>query len=281
MRGLMGLQRKQSARENADCEEMEKIMHLSVEDIYPDPSQVRRIFEMDKLRELSASISEFGILSPLLVRRVSGGYQLIAGERRLRAAKMAGFTHVPCILNRADEEKAAYMALIENLQRQDLDFFEEAVGLAQLISSFGVTQEEAARRVGKSQSAVANKLRLLRLDGASMGRIREAGLTERHARALLKLDSPAAVRAAVEHIAANGLSVAETEKYIERLMRPDVPAAPPRRLRKAIIKDIRLFINTVQGALETVRSGGLDAEMEREEREDAVVLTITLPRERT
>ncbi len=257
------------------AEPKDKIHHIAVNEIFPDPAQVRKIFNMDELRELSSSIAEFGILSPLLVRRVEKGYQLIAGERRLRAAVMAGFTHVPCIINQADEEKSAYMALIENLQRKDLDFFEEAAGLARLISVYGATQEEAARRIGKSQSAVANKLRLLRLDRACMERIRAAGLTERHARALLRLE-PQAVPRALDYIIEHNLSVAETERYIESLLKPN----PEKKLsfRHTLLKDVRLFINTVAHALETVRQGGIDAEMKQEEENGRIILTISLPK---
>ncbi|HHX72098.1 MAG TPA: ParB/RepB/Spo0J family partition protein [Clostridiales bacterium] len=253
----------------------DKIHHIAVSEISPDPAQVRKIFNMDELRALSTSIAEFGILSPLLVRRVEKGYQLIAGERRLRAAIMAGFTHVPCIINRADEEKSAYMALVENLQRQDLDFFEEAAGLARLISLYGATQEEAARRIGKSQSAVANKLRLLRLDRACMERIREAGLSERHARALLRLDSHA-VPHALDHIIRYNLSVVETERYINGLTKPSQGRKVT--FRHTLFRDVRLFINTVTNALDTVRQGGIDAEMKQEEENGRIVLTITLPK---
>lgn len=256
--------------------EGERILHIAIGDICPDPLQPRKIFEMDKLRELSESIAEFGVLTPLIVRRVGNYYQLIAGERRLRAAAMAGFTHVPCVLNRADNEKAAYISLIENLQRCDLDFFEEAAGLARLISDYGITQEEAARRIGKSQSAVANKLRLLKFDGDVISKIREAGLSERHARALLRLPSSAAARAAVAHIAENGLSVAETERYVDSLLAP--PAAAPKGSRTPLIRDVRLFLNTVQNAFKTITAGGIKAELEQTESPDGITLVIRLPK---
>ena len=256
--------------------EGERILHIAIGDICPDPLQPRKIFEMDKLRELSESIAEFGVLTPLIVRRVGNYYQLIAGERRLRAAAMAGFTHVPCVLNRADNEKAAYISLIENLQRCDLDFFEEAAGLARLISDYGITQEEAARRIGKSQSAVANKLRLLKFDGDVISKIREAGLSERHARALLRLPSSAAARAAVAHIAENDLSVAETERYVDSLLAP--PAAAPKGSRTPLIRDVRLFLNTVQNAFKTITAGGIKAELEQTESPDGITLVIRLPK---
>lgn len=254
--------------------ETDKVLHIEISDIHPDPLQARKIFQLDKLRELSESIKEFGVLTPLLVRRVGAEYQLIAGERRLRACAMAGFTHVPCIINNADEEKAAYMSLVENLQRCDLDFFEEAAGLARLINTYGLTQEEAAKRVGKSQSAVANKLRLLKLGGECICKIRSARLCERHARALLRLGSCSAVLDAIDYIAQNRLSVSETEKYIERLLNP--PCPKPRRIKKGIYRDFRLLINTINNAVTSANKSGLVATMEQTEKNNSVVLTVTL-----
>lgn len=279
MRGFGVAQKIMGRDENSDrgCYTGEQILHLAIRDIYPDPLQSRRIFELDKLRELADSIAECGILSPLIVRRVEGGYQLIAGERRLRAASMAGFTHVPCLLKRTSGEQAAYLALIENLQRCDLDCFEEASGLARLIADYGITQEEVARRIGKSQSAVANKLRLLRFDGDIISRIRAAGLSERHARALLRLEDNDAIRTAIEQIASNHLSVAETEAYVTACLTP-----PPARTRKKtpLIRDIRLFLNTVQNALKTMTASGLNAEVEQTESDEGITLVIRLPKNR-
>lgn len=251
-----------------------EVFHIAIDEIRPDPMQARRIFEMDRLLELAESIREFGVLSPLLVRRIDRGYQLIAGERRLRASALAGFTHVPCILSEADEEKAAYMSLVENLQRRDLDCFEEAAGLARLISAYGITQEEAARRVGKSQSAVANKLRLLRLDGECVAKIREAGLGERHARALLRLRSKAQVMDAIGHIADRRLGAGETDRYIDKLLAP-VPAAPAFKT-KALLRDFRPIINTIQNAVESAGRSGVLASIEQTEANGSVVLTIKL-----
>lgn len=279
MRGFGVAQKIMGRDENSDrgCYTGEQILHLAIRDIFPDPLQARRIFELDKLRELADSIAECGILSPLIVRRVEGGYQLIAGERRLRAASMAGFTHVPCLLKRTSGEQAAYLALIENLQRCDLDCFEEASGLARLIADYGITQEEVARRIGKSQSAVANKLRLLRFDGEIISRIRAAGLSERHARALLRLDDNDAIRTAIEQIASNHLSVAETEAYVTACLTP-----PPARTRKKtpLIRDVRLFLNTVQNALKTMSASGLNAEVEQTESDEGITLVIRLPKNR-
>ena len=176
------------------------IVYLCTEDVAPCPVQARKIFDEDSLRELSESIRTYGILNPLTVRSRGGRYELVAGERRLRAAKLAGLREVPCLVIDVDMENASLISLIENLQRRDLDFIEEANGISQLIHMFGMSQEEAARRIGKSQSAVANKLRLLRLPGDVLDALREHSLTERHGRALLRLPSSDAQRAALEHI---------------------------------------------------------------------------------
>ena len=140
-----------------------RVIYLSIDKIRPNPAQPRRYFDEKSLNELSQSILRYGILQPLTVRRGAQGYELIAGERRLRAARLAGLREVPCLLARADEENSSLLALIENLQRRDLHWFEEAEALSRLISTYGLSQEQAAERLGKSQSAIANKLRLLRL----------------------------------------------------------------------------------------------------------------------
>ena len=194
------------------------IIWLPAEDIAPNPVQPRKLFDEKALEELSQSIRSYGILNPLTVRCRGGKYELVAGERRLRAAKLAGLQEVPCILLDVNMEDASLIALIENLQRRDLDFIEEAVGLSRLIGMFGMSQEEAARRIGKSQSAVANKLRLLKLPRDVLEKLRSYGLSERHGRALLRLTDPNAQRMALEYIAANQLTVAATEEYIEALL---------------------------------------------------------------
>lgn len=251
----------------------DRILHIPITEISPDPMQARKYFELDKLRELADSIAQFGVLSPLMVRRVTGGYQIIAGERRLRAAAMAGFTHVPCVIRSTEGACAACISLIENLQRCDLDFFEEAAGIARLIQEFGFTQEEAALRLGKSQSVVANKLRLLRLDGDTMAMIRSAGLTERHARALLRLNDSTARKKAITQIVRRSLNAAETDRYINELLMPH-----RRGTCTPILRDVRLFLNTVRNALKTANEGGIHAEMEQTETPEAITLVIRLPR---
>ena len=211
-----------------------------VDQLRPNPAQPRRQFAR-RLEELAASIREHGILQPLSVRRGAEGLELVSGERRLRAARLAGLSQVPCMVVDVDQESSSLLALVENLQRRDLDFWEEALALDQLIHTYSLSQEEAARRIGKSQSAVANKLRLLKLSPAALQRLRDAGLSERHARALLRLDGEEAQLSALDHIIAQGLNVAQTDAYIDALLSPRARPKKPTYL----IKDVRLFLNTV------------------------------------
>ncbi len=254
--------------------ESNRVLFLPVAEITPNPSQPRVRFSSQGLEELAASIREHGILQPLSVRRVGGGYQLVSGERRLRAAVMAELTTVPCVVVSAGELESSLLALVENLQRRDLDFLEEAQAIRQLIVSFRLSQEEAARRIGKSQSAVANKLRILKLDPDLLKQLQEADLTERHARALLRLPEESRP-AALEHIIRKELTVAQSERYIASLL---MEPAPPRRQPQILIKDVRLFLNTVERGLDMMRSAGVEASAQRQEEPETIVLTIRIPR---
>ena len=258
------------------------ILWLPAEDIAPNPVQPRKLFDEKALEELSQSIRNYGILNPLTVRCRGGKYELVAGERRLRAAKLAGLAEVPCILLDVNMEDASLIALIENLQRRDLDFIEEAVGLSRLIGMFGMSQEEAAKRIGKSQSAVANKLRLLKLPRDVLENLRSYGLSERHGRALLRLTEPNAQRMALEYIAANSLTVAATEEYIEALLTLPAEELPerPEPKRTLILKDVRVFLNSLNRSLDLMKQGGIDAGVRREETEDSLILTISIPKNR-
>ena len=258
--------------------EEDGLLYLSPARIVPNPNQPRQVFDPRGLEELAASIREHGILQPLTVRRVGEDYELVAGERRLRAAALAGLEKVPCLVVRVEEETSSLLALVENLQRRDLDFVEEAQALSRLIRTYGLSQEEAARRIGKSQSAVANKLRLLRLPPQAVELLREHRLSERHARALLRLDGPQAQLDALRYIIDHDLTVARTEAYIEGLLAGKAQE-PPRR-PTYIIKDVRLFLNTITRGLELVRSAGVDACCQRRDEGDAILLTIRLPKGR-
>ena len=256
--------------------ETNRVLFLPVAVISPNPNQPRKSFSREGLEELAASIKEHGVLQPLSVRRAAGGYELISGERRLRAARMAGLREVPCIVVGVDSEGSSLLALVENLQRRDLDFVEEAAALAKLIQTYHLSQEEAARKIGKSQSAVANKLRLLRLPPDVLTLLREHGLTERHARALLRLEDPEQQRAAARHIVEYGFTVARTEQYVEDLLR-QADRSPKRPT--FVIKDVRLFLNTVTRGLSMMKSAGVSADCKRQETADAILLTIRIPKQ--
>ena len=256
-----------------------RILYLPTEQLRPNPSQPRKIFDSDGLQELAASIQNYGILQPLTVRRRNGEYELVAGERRLRAAKLAGLTEVPCILLTVDEQLSSMVALVENLQRRDLDYIEEAEGLARLMRQYGLNQEQAAAKVGKSQSAVANKLRLLRHSPAVLAALRENGLSERHARALLRLPTEQERMAALAVIVKQQMNVAKTEEYIEALLtKKKQPEEPKKGIRKIIVRDVRLFLNSVNHSLDLIRGAGIRAEASQEETDSEIVLTIRLPK---
>ena len=253
-----------------------RVLFLPISGIRPNPAQPRRVFDPAGLQELAESIRQYGILQPLTVRRRANGYELIAGERRLRAAGMAGLTLVPCLVATVDEEASGMLALVENLQRRDLDFIEEAEGLARLMKTWGLSQEQAARKVGKSQSAVANKLRLLKLPPEVLAALRSHGLGERHARALLKLHDAQTQLRVAEQIAQGGWTVARTEAYIDTLTQP--PAPPKRTMSGFCLRDMRVFFNSVNHQLDLIRSAGVDAQSQRQETEREIVLTIRIPK---
>lgn len=267
---LMPLLRKRDIREAG------KVCSLPIDAISPNPNQPRRRFAPEALQELADSIRELGILQPLTVRAEGGAWELISGERRLRAAQLAGLTHVPCIVVEADEERSSLMALVENLQRRDLDFLEEALALASLIEHYDLSQEECARRIGKSQSAIANKLRLLHLPPQVLCLLRDHGFTERHARALLRLEDAAVQERAARWVVEHELTVAKTEEYVECLLAQ--ANRPAKRRPTYIIKDVRLFLNTVERGLSMMKSAGVNAQCGREDTGDAILLTIRIPK---
>ena len=247
-----------------------RVVFLPARAIRPNPAQPRKIFRADALEELADSIRQHGILQPLSVRRVGMSYELIAGERRLRAAQMAGLTEIPCIVMQMDEKESGAAAMIENLQRQDLDFVEEAVGISNLMVSCGLSQEQAAKLLGKSQSAVANKLRILRHSSTVLNSLREAGLTERHARALLRLTTEEEKIEVIGEIVRQGMSVARTEKYIEALL--NGKASQPGKA------NVGAFLNSLSQHLARIQLSGIPAVSERRETDSQIVLTITIPK---
>ena len=247
-----------------------RVIFLPARAIQPNPAQPRKIFREDALTELSDSIRQHGILQPLSVRRITGGYELIAGERRLRAGQMAGLTEIPCIIMNMDDRESGVTALVENIQRQALDFVEEAWGISHLMSEYCMSQEQVARLLGKSQSAVANKLRLLRHSPEVLDALRAAGLTERHGRALLKLTDEGEKLAALAVITRLDMTVARTEKYMEELLARKQPKAPR--------ANVGAFLNNLNQSLARIQSCGVGAVSERRETEDKIVVTITIPK---
>lgn len=259
------------------------LRRIRISEIVRNPNQPRRYFDPEAIATLAESIRQYGVLNPLTVRRTgNGGYELVAGERRLRAARVAGLTDVPCLLINADGEDSSVIALVENLQRRDLDFFEEANGFKRLIEQFGLTQEEAARKVGKTQSAVANKLRLLRLSQQNMELIRCNNLTERHARALLRLNDEADRINVTNYIIEHELNVSRTEEYIDEFLKakenpqPVVEAESGKRVVR-LFKDVRFFLNTLNRAVGVMVDAGIGATVKKQESDDGLTLTICIP----
>ena len=246
-----------------------RVIFLHAHVIRPNPTQPRKVFQEEGLNELADSIRQHGILQPLSVRRSGNGYELIAGERRLRAAQKAGLTEIPCIVMNMDAQASTLAAMIENLQRQDLDFIEEATGIARMMELCGFNQEQAARQLGKSQSAIANKLRLLKHSPEVLQALRQYHLTERHARALLKLTDEEEKLLAIREIARQNMSVSRTEKYIASLGGSTATA------RNA---NVRSFLNNLQQALQRIQLSGIGAISERRETEREITLTITIPK---
>ena len=252
-----------------------KVVEIGVDEIRPNPAQPRRAFDEQELRNLSQSIRVNGLIQPLLVRRLKDGYELIAGERRLRACRMAGMQKVSCIVSECSAGTSAVLAMAENLQRQNLQIFEEAEGIRRLIEEWHVTQEEAAFRLGKSQSALANKLRLLRLSETERQKITAAGLTERHARALLRIDDPAVRAKVLNAIIEKRLNVQETDRFVEKCLEN---RSEQRQKRTVVVKDVRIFLNTITHAVGIMKQSGIDAQALRSETDDYIEYVVRIPK---
>ena len=254
----------------------EEVM-VKITEVEPNREQPRKNFNEDALLELADSIKQFGIIQPLVVQKQDNYYEIIAGERRWRAAKLAGLKEVPVIIKNYTEQERVEIALIENIQRKDLHYFEEAAAIAAYLRQSGVTQEEAAALLGRSPSALANKLRLLRLSPDCRKLLVENGLSERHARALLRLDDPEERLSALRHIIRAGLNVAPAEQYVGRRLEA-LQATPPAGRRTFILKDVRLFLNTIRRSMGIMQRAGVDAACEREDTDEEIRLTIRIPR---
>ncbi len=254
----------------------QRVLMLAVEQIRPNPQQPRTSFTEQELRQLSDSIRQNGILQPLTVRQNGDHYELIAGERRLRAAKIAGLRAVPCIIMNISERNSAILALVENIQRQDLNYFDEAAAIEKLISYYGMTQEDAAIKLGKAQSTIANKLRLLRLTPPERELLMEEHLTERHARALLKLGSPEERLSILEKVVKQRLNVEKTERLIDEKL-GKVRERESFQKRKVLFRDVRLFTNTIQRAVETMQAAGIPAASQKMQFDDYIEYRVRIP----
>lgn len=255
---------------------LNKVVEVAVEDIVPNPSQPRKYMSKAELMGLTESIRRSGVIQPILVRRLEDNYELIAGERRLRASKMAGLRTIPCIVTDTTERNSALFALLENVQRASLSFFDEAAAMKNLIETYGLTQEDIAVRLGKSQSAVANKLRLLQLSDEEKTEITRCMLTERHARALLRLPAGEQRMQAIARIERYALNVSATEKMVSELIEKDGERRSIEQ-RRGAFRDIRLFVNTINRAVEIMQAAGIAANATRKKYADYTEFTVIIP----
>ncbi|MBQ3551608.1 MAG: ParB/RepB/Spo0J family partition protein [Clostridia bacterium] len=270
---------KAKKQEDAD----KKLEDVLVSSIIPNPGQPRKTFDDVSIQELAQSIKQVGLIQPLVVRKAGDTYELIAGERRLRALKLLGYEKATCIVQTTVvDEASAMMALIENLQREDLHFFEEALSYQELINAYSITQEQLAERIGKSQSFIANKLRVLKLPDTVKDAIVKGNLSERHARALLKLGNEDEQIELAKKTSDEGLSVKDLERLIEKTLNDAYDkkrdGAKPRPVIIRMVKDYRIFVNTVNQAVQVLRESGLSVDVAQEERENGVDINIKVTR---
>ena len=263
-------------------DDADNVHQIKIADIIPNRYQPRKIFNNDSLEELSSSIQEYGVIQPLIVRQMENGFELVAGERRLRASKLAGLLQVPVIVKDFTDKEVAELAMIENLQREDLHFLEEAEGFQHLITSFSFTQEELAKRMGKKQSTIANKLRLLKLVPEVRAVVAAERLTERHARSLLKIDEPRLQMEVLEIIRAKGLNVRETEELIEEFLEDIAKQIEeknkPKRSVVKVIRDVRIFINTINNVVGEMKKTGLKIKVKQEQDEEYIHINLRIPK---
>lgn len=271
-----------SFKQKSYPEKEERLISVAVDQIVPNRDQPRKVFDQRSIDELAKSIKQYGLMQPVLVRRIGAKYELIAGERRWRACIKAGLTHIDALLSDADGAVSACMALVENLQRENLHFFEEAESYLSLMKEYSLTQEELATRIGKNQSTVANKLRVYRLPDAVKEAVRAGRLTERHARALLRLPDEQLQLTVVERVRDRLLSVKDTERMIERILdklseEKQEDPDKPRILR--LVRDRRLFVNTLKSACAELRAAGLDAQCRVVESDTEYTVTVAIPKD--
>jgi len=263
-------------------DDIKNISYLSIDSVRPNPYQPRKQFSKGSLEELRESIQQYGVIQPINVRKISNNnYELVAGERRLRAAIMAGLKEIPAIIINVNDNDSAVMALIENLQREDLNYMDEAEGYNNLINEHGFTQEELAQKIGKSQSTVANKIRLLKLSPLVKKILADNSLTERHARALLKLHDEQLQLKVLKHVCERGLNVKKTEELVEKVidkcLNQDKDRPSERKFTKTI-KDIRIFVNTIRQAIDLMKKSGVNAKAAQIDRGEYIEFIIRVPK---
>ncbi len=273
-------------KENANI--TREIEYIPVNDIRPNPYQPRKYFNQSAIEELAVSIKNYGILQPLSVRKIGqSSYELIAGERRLRAAKLLELETVPVIVVEIVDQDSALLALIENLQREDLNYIEEAQSYYHLINDHGLTQEEVAQKVGKTQSTIANKLRLLRLSEPVRKKVIDKSLSERHARALLRLPDEELQMEVLDKVIKNKLNVKKTEELIEKTRQKlvegnnDLENQNNRKKSRARVKsyiNFRIYVNTIRNAFEEIKKTGIKATFEQKDHKDYLEIKIRLPK---
>lgn len=258
-------------------EQKSRLTEIPIDSIATNPYQPRKAFSSDSIAELSDSIKQYGLIQPITVRKGTySKYELIAGERRLRACRLAEMKSVPAIIVDVNNCDSAALALIENLQRENLNFFDEAEGYSNLISDFNITQEELAEKIGKTQATIANKIRILKLSPLVKKTIRTNGLTERHARAILRLPNEDAQLKALNVITKRRLNVTQTDEYIESLLSP----AKKKELKKPlrVFKDVRIFANTIKQAIDIMNQSGVNAYSEKSENEEYIEYLVRIPK---
>lgn len=256
----------------------EKVLAIDIDKIEPNPFQPRKEISSEKIMELAQSIKASGLIQPVVVRRAGEGYQLVVGERRYLACKALGWQRISAAVKMLSDHDMATVALIENLQRENLNYIEEALGYVSLMKNFNITQKNLAKSLGKSQSTIANKIRLLKLSDKIRKLLMDNGLTERHARALLKMESEEEQLKMISEISEKGLTVSQAEKRIERESVKDLPTIK-RKNKKPIIRDMRIVLNTLREAVRLIRNSGLHPDVDEIIEDDYIKITISLTRE--
>ncbi len=257
-----------------------KVVEIDISRIVHNQNQSKKDFKDTEISALTESIMQNGILKPLYVRRCGEYFELISGEKRLKVAEMCGLKVVPCIVHDISDRDSAIFALVENIKNQNLSFFDEASAIERLITYYGMTQEDAASKLGKAQSTIANKLRLLRLTPEERELIIKFGLTERHARALLKLASPADRMEILEKVIKNNLNVERTENLIEDYIGIQREKANYKK-RSKVFQNVKIFINTISKAIETMQSAGIPADAKKIQNEDYIEYRVRIPIQKT